>query len=222
VFHEALVGSLLVRSDTNMDKSESFENLYHKRSAKFSFGRARDDSFPDNADNLLNCRYRFFTRISFTSGIQDVPFAYVDWIILQNVACNSASLTVGHISEVEWTTGPKQRPNQWSKPPYLPLERLVSSRYGIGLDPESITGNSKIKKVSIFALDPERVLCFSFILRNWMMFVKRLQFSTKSSATSSFESVLVLSQFSILTVVTACVVLKFVNTSSPRSMKFSG
>jgi hypothetical protein len=55
------------------------------------------------------------------------------------------------VSEIEWTTGPKQRTNQWSCPPFI----LLPNRYALGLDPSTATAKSKI--LALIALDPERL-----------------------------------------------------------------
>ncbi len=49
----------------------------------------------------------------------------------------------------------KQRSNQWSCPPFILLEKVLPSRYTIGLDPA--TEGSKNKVLVLIALDPERV-----------------------------------------------------------------
>ena len=152
------MGSLLFKtSDPTILRHESFQYLYQKRSTMLSFGRIHDDMFPNCKDNMLNCRFRFFFRYSYTSGLTNIPFTYVDWIQFTNMECNSSAFTVGTISEVEWTTGPKQRSNQWSKPPFVPLDSIVASRYGIGMDPDGVPSHSKAKKVVIFSLDPDRL-----------------------------------------------------------------
>ena len=65
---------------------------------------------PKNTDTCLHFRFRFFFRMqSFTSAILD--FA-VDWISIQEfIRIPTVSLAVGKVTEVECTTGPKQRTN---------------------------------------------------------------------------------------------------------------
>jgi hypothetical protein len=111
---------------------------------------------PKATDTHLHFRFRFFFRIkSFTSAISDFPMAYVDWIHLIEHTLETPLLTVGKISENEWNTGPKQRNNQWSCPPFVLLDKIFASRYAIGLDPS--TSKSRNKVVSLISLDPERV-----------------------------------------------------------------
>ena len=66
-----------------------------------------------------------------------------------------AFLTVGEVSEVEWSTGPKQRPNQWACPPFMMLEKVLPSRYAIGLDPTTCKSTNKV--LALIALDAERL-----------------------------------------------------------------
>jgi hypothetical protein len=97
-----------------------------------------------------------FGMQSFTSAISDFAMAYVDWIVIQEfIRPPTVSLAVGKVTEVEWTTGPKQRTNQWSCPPFILLEKVLPSRYAVGLDPA--TEGSKSKVLALIALDPERI-----------------------------------------------------------------
>lgn len=59
------------------------------------------------------------------------------------------------MSEIEWSTVPKQRTNQWSCPPFILLDKVSPSRYALGLDPSTATARSKI--LALIALDPERL-----------------------------------------------------------------
>ena len=112
---------------------------------------------PTTRDTHLYFRFRFFFRISYTSAISNFPMGYVDWISFQELleGQNTPALTVGKVSEIEWTTGPKQRTNQWSCPPFILLDKVCPSRYALGLDPSTATAKSKI--LALIALDPERL-----------------------------------------------------------------
>ena len=113
--------------------------------------------FPTTRDTHLFFRFRYFFRISFTSAISNFPMGYVDWISFQEVleGQNTPVLTVGKVSEIEWTTGPKQRTNQWSCPPFILLDKVSPSRYALGLDPSTATARSEI--LVLISLDPERL-----------------------------------------------------------------
>ena len=64
---------------------------------------------------------------------------------------------------MEWTTGPKQRPNQWLKPPFITLDTVLPTRYCVGVDPDGVLGQAKGKRIGLVALDPERIGKFDAI-----------------------------------------------------------
>jgi hypothetical protein len=160
VTDEALIGSLLFSAENPSKlKYSTFKQLYERRSTKFSFGRMSEtfNILPKETDTFLFFRFRYFYRLeSFTSAISDLAMAYVDWISYQEyLRVPVATLAVMKVSDTEWNTGPKQRSNQWSCPPFILLEKVSPSRFAIGLDPS--TEESKNKVLAFMALDPERL-----------------------------------------------------------------
>ena len=114
VTDEALIGSLPFGTENpTKSKYSTLKQLYDKRSTKLCFGRMSEifNITPKHTDTCLHFRFRYFFRMqSFTSAISDFAMAYVDWISMQEfIRIPTVSLAVGKVTEVEWTTGPKQR-----------------------------------------------------------------------------------------------------------------
>jgi len=90
-------------------------------------------------------------RFSFTSGIDDIPLAAVDWVDFE---CDQDQqhrvCSIGRISASEWYTGPKQ--NSRLKQ-FLPLAQNFPSRYCLAYD------NLGLGWIpcAFICLDPERI-----------------------------------------------------------------
>ena len=64
------------------------------------------------------------------------------------------------MSEIEWTTGPKQRTNQWSCPPFILLDKVSPSHYALGLDRSVESGDGKKEESPKVAALPPNIMEF--------------------------------------------------------------
>ena len=111
--------------------STSYHDIRKKKSQQFSFGCPR-----------------FFMRFSFTSAISDVPYAYVDWCNF--VATDFYRTTFkGHITQEEWSSGPRSKPDSTIINPFMPCDDFIASRF--------VLAYKSNLDVAFIALEPERV-----------------------------------------------------------------
>jgi hypothetical protein len=94
-------------------------------------------------------RVKYMFRFTFTTGIDDIPVAAVDWA---NFRCDLEHrvCSIGMITEQEWNNGPTQNPIYKQ---YLPMDEIFPSRYSLAYD-ELRFGEVQCAFIS---LDPERV-----------------------------------------------------------------
>jgi hypothetical protein len=90
---------------------------------------------------------RIFLRFSFTSAIDQVSYAYVDWAMFTAKTFHRTTFE-GYISSTEWETGPRTRPTG-NINPFVPCDHFIPSRFLLAYE--------TTLDIAFIALDPERV-----------------------------------------------------------------
>lgn len=105
-------------------------------------------------DNDLNKNYsfgcpRYFFRFNFTSALQNMAMAYVDWCSFLKSSSNTFKYGcyMGRVSHEEWNTGPKYNA---SFCPFIPLRDICPSRFVLAYRPNL--------DIAFIALDGERLV----------------------------------------------------------------
>ena len=102
----------------------------------------------------------YFFRFSFTSAINLIPFACVNWVEFEATRFSRTTFE-GNVTSKEWWAGPQSRVYNGLNP-YVPLSDLIPSRFAMAYkDLSAIVPrrphNVSTVDVAFIAMDPERV-----------------------------------------------------------------
>ena len=111
-------------------------------------GATTYDVVPTNEHSFGIARY--FFRLSMTSAIETVPFAYVNWCLYRSMKCTQTYFE-GTMTEHEWTTGPSMKDNI---SPFVVLDHVVPSRFVLAYD---AVNDDDTLDIAFLALDGKRV-----------------------------------------------------------------
>jgi hypothetical protein len=100
--------------------------------------------------NKLNYSFgcpRIFMRFSCTSAINQVPFAFVDWVKFTATKFDRTTFK-GKMTRAEWESGPRTRPGSHVNP-FVPCDHFIPSRFLLAYETNL--------DVAFIGIDPERI-----------------------------------------------------------------
>ena len=148
-----LQGQSLTASHTYATLAEKGKGLYNKNpfiGVPYNVGStthiSKNKKLIAKQQKSFGCPRRFF-RFSFTSAINQVPYAYVDWVNFSATKFHRTTFE-GHMTKREWDTGPRTRHNGLINP-FVPCDHFIPSRFVLAYETNL--------DIAFISMDPERV-----------------------------------------------------------------